>query len=164
MSNTENISHWDDLRLMMPPTDNTLHWKYLTPKKMIQMLMLVHYYQHASDKHISETVLLSFTGSERYRRQNAYLRKSSMWTTAGAIFSTTSAMKLYRWRRLSGFPSWPEKPAEIFHCEHNSTAYRYLCCICGMLDWQCSEENVVINSLLLSTAAHVYINALLLNG
>lgn len=32
-----------------------------------------------------------------------------MWTTAGAIFSTTSAMKLYRWRGLSGFPSWPGK-------------------------------------------------------
>lgn len=30
-----------------------------------------------------------------------------MWTTAGAIFSTTSAMKLYLWRRLLG-SSCPE--------------------------------------------------------
>lgn len=36
-----------------------------------------------------------------------YLRNNSMWTTAGAIFSTTSAIKLYLCLRLFGC-SWPE--------------------------------------------------------
>lgn len=37
------------------------------------------------------------------RGQDTHLRKSSIWTTAGAIFSTTSAMKLNLYR---GLVSW----------------------------------------------------------
>lgn len=40
-----------------------------------------------------------------------YLRNNSMWTTAGAIFSTTSAIKLYLCLRLFGC-SWPEIETE----------------------------------------------------
>lgn len=47
-------------------------------------------------------------------RGRLYLRNNSMWTTAGAIFSTTSAMKLYLWRKLLG-SSCPENKAKTGH-------------------------------------------------
>ena len=67
-------------------------------------------------------VFVGASETGRKKEGALYLRNSSMWTTAGAIFSTTSAIKLYLWRRLLG-SSWPE----------NRNKDRHLKILCSVL-------------------------------
>lgn len=72
-------------------------------------------------------------GGSRGRQRVQYLRKSSMWTTAGAIFSTTSAMKLNLYRGLAACEG-PTLAARIRPYNKRTVAQQHRCLQLGGLD------------------------------
>lgn len=86
---------------------------FFSPRTLKLSLILKHNKYLSSQKalcYYTASINISGTKKKKIKIKTGhlvYLRYNSMWTTAGAIFSTTSAIKLYLCRRLLGC-SWPE--------------------------------------------------------